>query len=49
MTIEVITAEKPAKDFLLYSDDYRSVWIPATANILISPAQMLSTSSRMLA
>lgn len=48
MTIEVITAEKPAKDFLLYSDDYRSVWIPATTNALRTSDEMLSISSGTL-
>jgi Ca-activated chloride channel family protein len=45
MTIEFITAEKPAKDFLLYSDDYRSVWIPATTNALRTSDEMLSIPS----
>ncbi len=45
MIIEVITAERPSKDFFLYSDDYRSVWVQATSNALRSPAEMLSISS----
>lgn len=48
MIIEVITAERPSKDFLLYSDDYRSVWIPATSNALRSSSEMLSLSSGTL-
>ena len=48
VTIEAITADEPPKDFLLYSDDYRSVWTPATKNVLISPEQMLSVTSGTL-
>jgi hypothetical protein len=49
MIIEVVTAEKPSKEFLLYSDDYRSVWVPATSNALRSPSEMLPISSGTLA
>jgi len=45
MILEAVTAERPKKDFLLYSDDYESVWVPATSNELRSPSEMLSISS----
>ncbi len=48
MIIEAVTAEKPSKDFLLYSDDYKSVWVPATSNALRSPSEMLPISSGAL-
>ncbi len=48
MIIEAITAEKPEKEFFLYSDDYTSVWIPATTNALRSPAEMISITSGTL-
>jgi len=49
MIIEVITAERPPKEFLLYSDDYKSVWISAISNALRSPAEMLPGSMGTLA
>lgn len=49
MIIEVITTAQPPKEFFLYSDDYKSVWVPATSNALRSPAEMLSISSGALA
>ena len=48
MIIEAVTAEKPQKEFLLYSDDYRSVWVPAASNALRSPSEMLPISSGTL-
>lgn len=48
MIIEVITTAQPQKEFFLYSDDYKSVWVPATSNALRSPAEMLSISSGTL-
>jgi len=36
MVIDVITTSKPPKDFLLYSDDLKSVWIKAVTNSLTS-------------
>jgi hypothetical protein len=42
MIIEVITTSKPQKEFFLYSDDYKSVWVPATSNALRPPSEMLS-------
>lgn len=49
MIIEVITTAQPQKEFFLYSDDYKSVWVPATSNALRSPSEMLSISSGTLA
>jgi hypothetical protein len=48
MIIEVITTAKPEKEFFLYSDDYKSVWVPATSNSLRSPSEMLPISSGTL-
>lgn len=48
MIIDAITAEKPEKEFFLYSDDYKSVWVPATTNVLRSPSEMLPISSGTL-
>ena len=48
MVIEVITIVRPQKEFFLYSDDYSSVWTPATSNALRSPSEMLSISSGTL-
>jgi len=48
MIIEAITTEKPEKEFFLYSDDYKSVWVPATTNALRSPSEMLPISSGTL-
>ncbi|HII07873.1 MAG TPA: VWA domain-containing protein [Methanotrichaceae archaeon] len=49
LIIEIITTSKPQKEFFLYSDDYKSVWVPATSNALRSPEEMLSISSGTLA
>ena len=48
MIIEAITADDPEKEFFLYSEDYKSVWVPATTNALRSPAEMISITSGTL-